>query len=199
MAKSKSPYSLGTHFRPRAKHTRNRRSIALTGVARIQLFETTKQPLRGVLLFGRPEDLGNTVNFGEQTITNGDVIGLLCLTGSFGGLPEQVVQVGVRSQVLGLKVVSPKNPKVVLHEVGSLFFDERCTYFEIGVARRGVLFHARFDGLRFEFGLRRVVDTARQVTVGKDGERCGVPVKERSNACFETHGKAFLRTNHEPS
>ena len=162
---------MAIHLRPRVRRTSNRYRKTAAIAAKYQFAGEAKQPLRWVLLFGRPEDLGNTVNFGEQTITNGDVIGLLCLTGSFGGLPEQVVQVGMRSQVLGLKVVSPKNPKVVLHEVGSLFFDERCTYFEIGVARRGVLFHARFDGLSFEFGLRRVVDTAGQVTVGKYGER----------------------------
>ena len=44
--------------------------------------------------------------------------------GRLGGLPEQLVQLGVLLEVLGLEVVGPQHPQVVLDQVGPLLLDE---------------------------------------------------------------------------
>ena len=49
---------------------------------------------------------------------------LLRRTRGLGGVPEEGVEVGVLLEVLGLEVVGPQHPEVVLDHVGPLFLDD---------------------------------------------------------------------------
>ena len=97
---------------------------------------------RTYLLLGGPEDLGNRVDFAQEAIGHGNVVGLLSFPSALSGLPKEVVQRGVGFEVLGLEVVSPQNPEVVLHQFGTLFLDTGSADLEVGVAASRVLFHA---------------------------------------------------------
>jgi len=126
------------------------------------------------LLLGRPEDLGDCVNLREETVGNGDVVGLLGFTGRLRGLPEEVVKFTVRSEVLGLEVVGPQNPEVVLDQLATLFLNRGGTNLEVVVRACVVLLHAGLHGLGFDLGLRRVVHTARKVAVRVHRARGGI-------------------------
>jgi len=75
------------------------------------------------------------------------------------------MEVGVRLKVLGLEVVSPQHPQVVLDHLGALFFDHHGSDLEVGVVGGGVLLLARFDRLRFDLRLGWVVHAAGEVAV----------------------------------
>ena len=75
----------------------------------------------------------------QQLLALRGVLALLRRAGQLGGLPEHVVQVGVLLEVLGLEVVGPEHPQVVLHEVGALLLDQRGAVLEDRVVRALVL------------------------------------------------------------
>ena len=109
----------------------------------------------------------------QQALADGLVVGLLHLARRLRRLPEQVAQLGVLGLVLGLEVVGPQHPQVVLDQVGPLLFDEDRPGLERLVVRRVVLLLDGLDRLGLDAGLGRVVDTARKVAVGVDGGRRG--------------------------
>src|SRR4051795_5179557 len=117
---------------------------------------------------GLPEDLGDLVDRVEQLLTLRRVLRLLRGAGFFRRVPEQVVQVLVLLEVLGLEVVGPQHPEVVLHEIGTLFFDEDRAIPEDRVVAALILLLAGLDRLGLDAGLRGVVDTARKVAVRVD-------------------------------
>src|SRR5581483_7677588 len=102
----------------------------------------------------------------EQLVGDGHVGGLLGVAGGLGGTPEEVVEVGHLLQVLGLEVVGPEHPEVMLDQVGALLLDEDAAGAVVGVLVLLVPLHDRLDRLRLDAGLGRVVDAAGQVAVG---------------------------------
>src|SRR5438132_1083751 len=97
------------------------------------------------------------------------LFGLLGLAGQLGGVPEEVVEVRVLLQVLGLEVVGPEHPEVVLHEVRALLLDRDRALLEDRVVRPLILLLARLDRFGLDPSLRRIVDAARKVAVRVDG------------------------------
>src|SRR6266550_7184185 len=76
-------------------------------------------------LFRVPEDLVDLADQVEQLLSLVRVGRLLGVAGLLGGVPEELVQLRVLLNVLGLEVVGPQHPQVVLHEIGPLFFDDQ--------------------------------------------------------------------------
>src|SRR4051812_8351690 len=68
-------------------------------------------------LLGCPEDLVDALDEVEELLALLGVHRLLGLAGLLGGLPEQLVQLGMLLDVLGLEVVGPEHPEVMLDEV----------------------------------------------------------------------------------
>jgi hypothetical protein len=156
----------------------------LLSASRLLLEENLKYPggflhrgisMKGELLLGRPEDLGDGVDLTQQAVGDRDVVSLLRFAGGLGGLPKEFVEIRVLLKVLGLEVVGPQNPQVMLDEFAALFFDEQRAHLEVVVARRVELLHAALDRLRFDPRLRWVVHATRQVAVRRGdqwGGRC---------------------------
>jgi hypothetical protein len=92
------------------------------------------------------------------------------------------VELRVVLEVLGLEVVGPQHPQVLLHEVRPLLLDGDRAILEDRVVGALVLLLAGLHGLRLDTGLRRIVDAARQIAVSVDGP-------PRLEECFE-HGSA---------
>src|SRR6185312_12444296 len=113
----------------------------------------------GVLALGLPEHLRDLVDRVEQLLSLRGVLRLLRRA------PEQVVQVLVLLEVLGLEVVGPQHPEVVLHEVGTLLFDRDRALLEDRVVTALVLLLARLHRLGLDAGLCRVIHTARKVAM----------------------------------
>jgi hypothetical protein len=132
----------------------------------------------GLYALGVPEDLGDLPRGGQQLLGGVHVDLLFDGRGQLGGLPHDVVQVGVLLEMLGLEVVRPQNDDLVLGEFGVLFLDSRVTrdlhhvgvpLILAGVLSRGLetldeLDHAD-DGQCSDLRRVWVVDTARDVTV----------------------------------
>src|ERR1035438_1583601 len=96
-------------------------------------------------LLGLPEDPVDLSDLVEQLLADSDVGGLLGFAGGLGGCPEQAVKLGVLREMVGLEVVRPEHPEVVLDEVGALFFDRDGPRLEDLVIRGVELFHDGFD------------------------------------------------------
>jgi hypothetical protein len=71
------------------------------------------------------------------------------------------VEVGELLEVLGLEVVGPQHPQVVLHQVGALLLDEDGALAEDRIVVVLVLLLAVADRLRLDAGLGGVVHAAR--------------------------------------
>src|SRR4051794_34890260 len=119
-----------------------------------------------------PEDLVDLGDLLQQLLGLARVDGALAArgTGELRRLVEQLVQVGVLLEVRRLEVVGPQHPQMVLHELGPLLLDEQRASAEDGVLVALVLLADRLHRLGLDARLRRVVDAARQVTVGRDGD-----------------------------
>jgi len=102
------------------------------------------------------------------------------------------VELRVLLDVLGLEVVGPEHPQVVLHQVGTLFFDLNGALAEHVVVGALVLLLTALHGLRFDAGLGRVVDATGQVAVGVDPSRWADPVDERGDAGENGHAEMLL-------
>src|SRR6266508_6200764 len=76
--------------------------------------------LRGLRL---PEDLRELVDRVQQILALCRVLGPLRVAGFLRGVPEELVQLRVVLEVLGLEVVRPQHPEVLLDQVGSLLLD----------------------------------------------------------------------------
>ena len=100
------------------------------------------------------------------------------------------MELRVLLQVIGLEVVRPEDPEVVLHQIRPLLLDEHRSRFEVRVLGPGVLLHAGLDGLGFDAGLGRVVDPAGEIAVGVDRSRGVRPVEECENEGRDTHAEA---------
>src|SRR5579875_778674 len=96
------------------------------------------------LLLRRPEDLVDLV---DEPLADRLVVGLLGLAGGLSGLPEELVELGMGFEVLGLEIVGPQDPEVVLHQLGPLFFDGDRPLLEVVVVGGVVLLLAGLDGL----------------------------------------------------
>src|SRR5439155_21904473 len=94
-----------------------------------------------------PEDLVDLADEVEKLLSVVRVVRLLGGAGGLGGVPEELVQVRVRLEVVGLEVVGPQNPQVVLDEVGALFLDEYRAILEDRVVRPVVLLLASLHRL----------------------------------------------------
>ena len=66
---------------------------------------------------------GELVDRVQELLTLRGVLALLRRAGELRRVPELLVQVGVRLQVLGLEVVGPQHPQVMLHQVRALLLD----------------------------------------------------------------------------
>jgi len=92
--------------------------------------------------------------------------------------------------MFGLEVVRPEHPEVVLDEVGALLFDQDGPGLEDLVGGGVELLHDGFDRFGFDPRLGRVIDTARQVTVGVDGRRAAHAVEQGEQTRGEVHAWA---------
>src|SRR5580704_18071633 len=138
-------------------------------------------------LLGLPEDLVDLLDLGQQFVRLGRVRAALGAgrPGELGGLVEQLVQLRVLLEVRRLEVVGPQHPQVVRDQLGALFLDDQAAGPELGVRVLLVLFVDGLDGFRLDPGLRRVIDSARQVAVGVgDGLRL-------EQACEQPHRFPF--------
>src|SRR5690242_16946890 len=135
----------------------------------------------GSALLGLPEDLVDLLDLGQQFVRLGHVHAALGTRGpgELGGLVEQLVQLRVLLEVRRLEVVGPQHPQVMLDQLGTLFLDEDRAGPELGVRVLRVLLRDGLDRFRLDPGLRRVIDSARQVAVGVDDalslEQAGEP------------------------
>src|SRR6266536_3910072 len=142
------------------------------------LRETSVVVLGGLLCL--PENLVDLADQVEQLLALAWVLRFLCDSGFLGGIPEEVVELWVLLRVLGLEVVRPKDPQMVLHEVRPLFLDDEAPRLVIlcGLVGRllavGVLIALLdgLDGFGLDTRLRRVVDATGQVAVRVD-DACG--------------------------
>src|SRR5664279_69193 len=117
-------------------------------------------------------DLGNLL----QELRPGGRVGRALYpagAGELGGLVEQRVELRVLREVRGLEVVGPEHPEVVLDQVGPLLLDGQGAGAEGRVVIALVLLLDHPHRLGLDAGLRRVVDTAGQVAVGRQGGRRG--------------------------
>src|SRR5207253_2398215 len=112
-----------------------------------------------------PEHLRDLIDRVEELLALRGVVGLLGVAGFLRRVPEQLVQVRILLEVLGLEVVRPEHPQMMLHEVRPLFLDRDGALAEFGVVRSLVLLLARLDGLGLDASLRGVIDPARKVAV----------------------------------
>src|SRR3954463_10480299 len=119
-----------------------------------------------------PEDLVDLGDLLQQLLGLAGVDGALAAgsAGELRRLVEQLVELRVLLEVRRLEVVGPQHPQVVLHELRTLLLDEQRASAEDGVLVALVLLADRLDRLRLDARLRRVVDAAGQVTVGRDGD-----------------------------
>src|SRR6266498_202296 len=83
------------------------------------------------LLLGLPEDRVDLLDEAEELPALRRVLRLLRVAGGLRGLPEEVVELGVRLEVLGLEVVGPQDPQMVLHQVRPLLRDEEAPGLEV--------------------------------------------------------------------
>ena len=65
-----------------------------------------------------------------------------------------------------LEVVGPQHPQVMLDQLRTLLLDDQAARPELRIGVLLVLLNDGLDGLRLDPGLRWVIDSARQVTVG---------------------------------
>src|SRR5438067_9256006 len=114
---------------------------------------------------GLPEDLVDLLDGVEELLALGRVDRVLALPGQLGGLPEEVVDLGVLLGVLGLEVVRPQHPEVVLDQLGALLLDDHGAVLEDRVVTFLVLLLDLLDGLGLDAGLGRVIDAAGEVAV----------------------------------
>src|SRR6266511_1839376 len=127
-----------------------------------------------------PENLVDLADEVEQLLALAWVLRLLRYSSFLGCVPQEVVELRVLLGVLGLEVVRPQNPQVVLHQVGPLLLDDEAPGLVVlcGLVGRllpvGVLIALldALDGFGLDARLCRVVDAARQVAVGMDNA-CG--------------------------
>jgi len=77
------------------------------------------------LLFGCPEDLADLFQRRFEGLRRFHIDVLLSLTSQFAGVPDQLVQVRVLLQMLGLEVVGPDDEDLVLRLCGMFFFGGR--------------------------------------------------------------------------
>src|SRR6266567_7771001 len=119
-------------------------------------------------LLGLPEDLVDLLDLGQQFLCLGHIRAALGTRSprELGGLVEQLVQLGILLEVRRLEVVGPQHPEVMLDQLGTLFLDNQRAGPELGVRVLLVLFRDGLDGFCLDPGLRRVIDSARQVAVG---------------------------------
>src|SRR3954454_7055779 len=125
-------------------------------------------------LLGLPEDLVDLGDVVEQRLRLGRVDRTLAAgrAGLLGGLVEQLVQLRVLLEVVGLEVVGPQHPEVVLDQIGPLLLDDEGAGTEHRILVLLVLLADRLHRLGLDAGLRGVVDTAGQVAVCEcDGGR----------------------------
>src|SRR5436309_3439020 len=115
---------------------------------------------------GLPEDLVDLLDGVEQLLSLGRVDGVLGLARQLGGLPEVVVDLGVLLHVLGLEVVRPQHPEVVLDQLGPLLLDHDGPVPEDGIVALLVLLGDGLDRLGLDAGLSGVVDAAGKIAVG---------------------------------
>jgi len=64
------------------------------------------------------------------------------------------VKLGVFREMVGLEVIRPEHPEVVLDELGALLFDRDGPGLEDLVVRGVELLHTPFDRVGFDPGLR---------------------------------------------
>src|SRR4051794_26383928 len=112
-------------------------------------------PWSGLLCL--PEDLVDVGDGVEQLLALLRGEALLRLAGELGGLPELVVEVRILLQVLGLEVVGPQHPQVVLDQIGPLLLDLHGPLPEDGIVVALVLLLAGLDRLGFDPSLGGVV------------------------------------------
>src|SRR4051812_26458912 len=119
-----------------------------------------------------PEDLVDLGDLLQELLGLTRVDGALAArcAGELGRLVEQLVELRVLLEVRRLEVVGPQHPQVVLHELRTLLLDEERASAEHRVLVALVLLADRLDRLRLDARLRRVVDAAGQVAVGRDGD-----------------------------
>src|SRR5690349_9314710 len=159
----------------------------------------------GSALLGLPEDLADPLDLRQQFVRLGHVHAALGPRGpsELGGLVEQLVQLRVLLEVRRLEVVGPQHPEVVLDQLGALFLDEDRTGPELGVRVLRVLFRDGLDRFRLDPGLRRVIDSARQVAVGMDDglrleQACEQPHRfPFSGFCLQTRHYRYLSSESE--
>ena len=97
------------------------------------------------------------------------------------------MEIGVLLEVVGLEVVGPQHPQVVLEELGPLLLDHDRALPERLVLRIVVLLHDRLHRVGFDPGLRGVVHTAWQIAVGVHGLGGAHPVDHREEAFENGH------------
>src|SRR5436853_2011124 len=144
----------------------------------------------GLCLLGRPEDLVDLRDLVQQLLGDGRVVGPLGVPCRLGRLPEQLVELWVALQVVGLEVVGPEHPQVVLDQVGPLFLDGDGPGPEVRVLGTRVLLHAGLDRLGFDAGLGRVVDPAWEVAVSVHRSRGIVQDEKNENQGRDVHAEA---------
>src|SRR5215212_2572834 len=140
------------------------------------------RPNDSELALGLPEDLRDLVDLVQELLALRGVVRLLGRPGLLGCVPEEVVQVRVLLEVLGLEIVGPQHPQVLLDQVRSLFLDDDGALAEHIVVGALVLLLTRLHGLGLDARLRRVVDAARQIAMPVDrAPRCKDAAQHGSN------------------
>ena len=92
------------------------------------------------------------------------------------GLPEQLVQVGERREVIGGEEVGPQDHQVVLGLLGPLLLDDHSALTEHLVVALVVLLGGLDHRQCLDLRLRRVVHPAVQIAVSMgDGRGCEQP------------------------
>src|SRR5579862_3904036 len=138
-------------------------------------------------LLGFPEDAVDLLDRLKQPIGHRGVGRLLGLARRLGGLPEEVVELRVLLEVLGLEVVGPKHPQMVLDHVGPLLLDGDGPLLEHRVVGAVELLHTRLHRVGLDAGLGGVVDAAGKVAVGVGRGRRGKAVEGVEQAVHDAH------------